>query len=78
MLLYGAAVISQARLFNDHPIGKALKDERLEALMDEGGIADCGKAGNCVEVCPKEIPMETISRMNRDLIRAGLRRSHRS
>ena len=30
----GAAVISQARLFNDHPTGAALKDERLEALME--------------------------------------------
>ncbi len=62
----GAAVISQARLFNDHPIGKALKGERLEALMGEGGIADCGKAGNCVEVCPKEIPLlESIAAVQR-------------
>ena len=62
----GAAVISQARLFNDHPIGKALKAERLEALMGEGGIADCGKAGNCVEVCPKEIPLlESIAAVQR-------------
>jgi succinate dehydrogenase / fumarate reductase iron-sulfur subunit len=62
----GAAVISQARLFNDHPIGKALKAERLDALMDEGGVADCGKAGNCVEVCPKEIPLlESIAAVQR-------------
>ncbi len=62
----GAAVISQARLFNDHPIGKALKEERLDALMEEGGIADCGKAGNCVEVCPKEIPLlESIAAVQR-------------
>ena len=62
----GAAVISQARLFNDHPIGKALKGERLNALMDEGGIADCGKAGNCAEVCPKEIPLlESIAAVQR-------------
>ena len=62
----GAAVISQVRLFNDHPIGKAIKDERLETLMDEGGIADCGKAGNCVEVCPKEIPLlESIAAVQR-------------
>jgi succinate dehydrogenase / fumarate reductase iron-sulfur subunit len=62
----GAAVISQARLFNDHPIGKALKGERLEALMGEGGIADCGKAGNCVEVCPKQIPLlESIASVQR-------------
>ncbi len=62
----GAAVISQARLFNDHPIGKALKSDRLEALMGEGGVADCGKAGNCVEVCPKEIPLlESIAAVQR-------------
>ena len=62
----GAAVISQARLFNDHPIGAALKGERLEALMEEGGVADCAKAGNCVEVCPKEIPLlESIAAVQR-------------
>ena len=62
----GAAVISQARLFNDHPTGKALKKERLEALMQEGGIADCGKAGNCVEICPKQIPLlESIASIQR-------------
>ncbi|HEY7118432.1 MAG TPA: succinate dehydrogenase iron-sulfur subunit [Tepidisphaeraceae bacterium] len=62
----GAAVISQARLFNDHPTGAALKDERLEALMGEGGVQDCGKAGNCVQVCPKEIPLlESIAAVQR-------------
>jgi len=62
----GAAVISQARLFNDHPIGAALKNERLEVLMGEGGVADCGKAGNCVEVCPKQIPLlESIAAIQR-------------
>ena len=62
----GAAVISQVRLFNDHPTGSALKDERLEELMGEGGVADCGKAGNCVEVCPKSIPLlESIATVQR-------------
>lgn len=62
----GAAVISQVRLFNDHPIGTALKNERLEMMMDEGGVADCGKAGNCVEVCPKDIPLlESIAAVQR-------------
>ena len=62
----GAAVISQARLFNDHPTGAALKGERLDALMEEGGVADCAKAGNCVEVCPKEIPLlESIAAVQR-------------
>src|ERR1022692_4290540 len=48
----GPAAISQVRLFNLHPSGKMHAKERLEALMGEGGIADCGKAQNCVEVCP--------------------------
>jgi succinate dehydrogenase / fumarate reductase iron-sulfur subunit len=62
----GAAVISQARLFNEHPTGAALKDERLEELMGEGGVQDCGKAGNCVKVCPKDIPLlESIAAVQR-------------
>jgi succinate dehydrogenase / fumarate reductase iron-sulfur subunit len=62
----GAAIISQVRLFNDHPTGKALKKERLEVMMEEGGVADCSKAGNCVEVCPKDIPLlESIAAVQR-------------
>src|SRR5215472_1684475 len=53
----GPAAINQVRLFNLHPSGKMHAHARLEALMGEGGIADCGKAQNCVEVCPKEIPL---------------------
>jgi succinate dehydrogenase / fumarate reductase iron-sulfur subunit len=53
----GAATISQVRLFNTHPTGKALKRERLAALMGDGGIQECGYAQNCVEVCPKDIPL---------------------
>jgi len=53
----GAAAIGQALLFNLHPTGQMNKDERLAALMGPGGIADCGNAQNCVEACPKEIPL---------------------
>jgi len=53
----GAATIAQVRLFNTHPTGKVLKRDRLEALMGDGGIQECGFAQNCVEVCPKDIPL---------------------
>jgi succinate dehydrogenase / fumarate reductase iron-sulfur subunit len=53
----GAATIAQVRLFNTHPTGQALKHERLAALMGDGGIQECGYAQNCVEVCPKDIPL---------------------
>jgi succinate dehydrogenase / fumarate reductase iron-sulfur subunit len=63
----GAQVISQVRLFNMHPSGAMNAGERLDALMTDGGVADCGKAQNCVEVCPKEIPLiDSIASVSRD------------
>ena len=60
----GAATISQVALFNDHPTGAVLKEERLHALMGDGGIHECGYAQNCVESCPKGIPLtRSISRV---------------
>jgi len=53
----GAATISQVRLFNTHPTGASLKRERLSALMGDGGIQECGYAQNCLEACPKDIPL---------------------
>jgi len=53
----GPAALNQVRLFNLHPSGKMHAAERLETVMGEDGVAGCGKAQNCVEVCPKEIPL---------------------
>ncbi len=65
----GPAVISQVRLFNMNPTGQFQAPERLEALMDEGGIHECGNAQNCAAVCPKGIPLTTsIAAMNRDVL----------
>ncbi len=64
----GAAAISQTRLFNMNPTGKLNAEDRVRGLMQEGGIQDCGKAQNCVQVCPKEIPLTTsIAAMNREV-----------
>ena len=62
----GAHALSQAMLFNSHPVGKNMASERLEALTSAGGVQDCGNAQNCVAVCPKEIPLTTsIARAGR-------------
>lgn len=62
----GPHAISQAMLFNAHPTGKNNSGERLDALMQEGGIQICGNAQNCVAVCPKHIPLTTsIARAGR-------------
>lgn len=63
----GPAPISQVRLFNAHPTGEMNAYERLEALMEEGGIEGCGNSQNCVRSCPKGIPLTTsIAAMNKD------------
>ena len=53
----GPAPIAQVRLFNAHPTGRMNARERLDAIMGRGGLSECGNAQNCVEVCPKEIPL---------------------
>jgi succinate dehydrogenase / fumarate reductase iron-sulfur subunit len=63
----GAFAINLVRLYNLHPTGAMHKTERLESVMGEGGVTDCGKAQNCVEVCPKEIPLvDSIAQISRD------------
>lgn len=61
----GAHAISQAILFNAHPTGRMIADERMQALTAKGGIQVCGNAQNCVAVCPKHIPL------TRSIARAG-------
>jgi succinate dehydrogenase / fumarate reductase iron-sulfur subunit len=71
----GAAVFSQVKLFNIHPTGKVLQEDRLDVMMAKGGVIDCGKAGNCVVVCPKDIPnLESIATLGRQTTIAAIRR----
>jgi succinate dehydrogenase / fumarate reductase iron-sulfur subunit len=74
----GAATIGLTLYANMHPTGQLNRDERLEALMQPGGIQDCGNAQNCVEACPKEIPLthaiaeigrQTTAKWFRDMFR---------
>lgn len=71
----GAAVIGQVVLFNDHPSGKMHAHDRIEATMGPGGLTECGNAQNCVEVCPKHIPLtEAIANLGRQHTLHMLRR----
>lgn len=55
----GPAPLGQVYLHNAHPTGEYFREDRLHAIMQDGGITDCGNAQNCVEVCPKDIPLTT-------------------
>lgn len=71
MLFTGAKVNHLALL----PQGKAERVSRVRNMvtaMDAEGFGGCTNAGECAEACPKEIPLEVISRMNFELMRASL------
>jgi succinate dehydrogenase / fumarate reductase iron-sulfur subunit len=64
----GAATIAQAKLFNMDPAGSVLKADRLRALAGDGGVQECSFSQNCVQACPKQLPLtEAISDMGRDV-----------
>jgi len=70
----GPAPISQTRLFNLNPTGSLEKAKRLHILMEEGGISECGNAQNCVQVCPKGIPLtESIAVTGREVSKQALK-----
>ncbi|MCE9558905.1 MAG: succinate dehydrogenase iron-sulfur subunit [Armatimonadetes bacterium] len=63
----GPAVMGQVLLFNLHPVGKTLANDRMEFATSEEGITGCGNAQNCVKVCPKGVPLtRAIAHVNRD------------
>lgn len=65
-MLFTAAKVSQFALL---PQGQAESKERVErmvATMDEEGFGACTNTGACSAECPKEIPLTTIARMNRE------------
>lgn len=71
----GPAAISQVRLYNAHPTGKLHKSARLDAMMENGGVQGCGKAGNCIRVCPKGIPLtESIFDINAQTTKHAFKR----
>jgi len=69
----GPQAIAQVRLFNMHPTGEITRDDRLDALMDDDGIANCGNSQNCVQVCPMGLPLtRAIYETNREVTVHGL------
>jgi succinate dehydrogenase / fumarate reductase iron-sulfur subunit len=65
-MLFVAAKVQHLNLL---PQGKSEKDRRAKAMvtqMDKEGFGACTVIGSCEAVCPKEIHLDFIARMNRD------------
>lgn len=72
-MLFTAAKVSQYALL---PQGQAERDRRvlrMVAQMDAEGFGGCTNQYECEAVCPKQIGVEHIARMNRDFAVASIR-----
>ena len=73
MLFVGAKVSHLSLL----PQGKVEQDRRvlnMVAQMDAEGFGDCTNIGSCEAVCPKSITLDTMARMNRQYLKATIKR----
>lgn len=72
-MLFVAAKVSHLNIL---PHGKPEKDRRVLAMvdaMDKEGFGNCSVTGSCEAVCPKEISLDFIARMNRDYAKAVIK-----
>jgi succinate dehydrogenase / fumarate reductase iron-sulfur subunit len=71
-MLFTAAKVSHLGLL---PQGQPERFERvleMVSMMDEAGFGGCTNHGECEVACPKEISVDFIARLNRDLLRASV------
>ena len=70
--LFTAAKVSHLALLPQGQPERWIRVRKMIAAMDEAGFGSCTNHGECEAVCPKEIRLDFIARMNRDYIKATL------
>ena len=74
-------VSARAAHFSLLPQGQTEQDSRvlkMVAQMDREGFGACSHTGSCFAACPKEISLENIARMNRNWVKATLKKRQES
>jgi len=71
--LFTSAKISHLALMPQGQVERARRAVRMVDQMDTEGFGACSNEGECEAVCPKEIPISNIARMNREYLRATFR-----
>ena len=69
--LFTAAKITHLGLLPQGQPERYERARRMVRQMDLEGFGHCSLYGECQEACPKEISIDTITRMNRDYLRAS-------
>lgn len=72
--LFASAKITHLGLLPQGQVERQRRVLRMVEQMDEEGFGSCSNEGECEAVCPKEISISAIARMNRDFLKATLTR----
>jgi succinate dehydrogenase / fumarate reductase iron-sulfur subunit len=70
--LFTSAKISHLAMLPQGQVERSTRVVRMVERHDAEGFGSCSNEGECEAVCPKEIPITNIARMNRDYFRAML------
>jgi succinate dehydrogenase / fumarate reductase iron-sulfur subunit len=70
--LFTSAKVSHLGLLPQGEVERHTRVVRMVERHDTEGFGSCSNEGECEAVCPKEIPITNIARMNRDYFRAML------
>ena len=71
-MLFVAAKANQLPQYAEAHIDHEQMTLNMVAEMDNNGFGECTNNGTCTSVCPKEVPLENISRLNRKYLRASI------
>ena len=71
-MLFTAAKVSHLALLPQGESERSGRARRMVAQMDEEKFGSCTNQGACSAVCPKEISLDWIAKLNREHIRAQL------
>ena len=71
MLFVSAKVSHLAQLPQGHP-ERSQRVRGMVTQMDQEGFGSCSNTGACEAACPKEISLENITRLNREMLRASI------
>lgn len=77
-MLFTAAKVSHLALLPQGKVERGDRVRQMVAQMDEEQFGGCSNQGACAAVCPKEISLEWIAKLNQENLRSQFQRARTS
>ncbi len=70
-MLFTSAKLSQLALLPQGHVERAMRTKNMVGAMEQAGFGSCTNHGECEATCPKEVSVNFVAKLNRELIRAA-------